>query len=107
MPRPLSERWLPGSGWIPALPSTMHQLTSPVTPCPPLQIDPRPVPHSFFSDRSEFIPFGLSRMIVNGLHRIGMLDAQGYVTQDPRYTTKVRPDQLRPALAGSGTGAGT
>lgn len=63
-----------------------------------IAIDPRPVPHSFFSDRSEFIPFGLSRMIVNGLHRIGMLDAQGYVTQDPRYTTKPWRDELAATL---------
>lgn len=55
----------------------------------PLQVDPRPVTPYFFSDRSEYIEPELSRRIVAGLRRIGMLDAQGYVTVDPRYTTKV------------------
>lgn len=40
------------------------------------QVDPRMVPHSFFSDRSEYIDEELSRKLVNGLHKIGMLDEQ-------------------------------
>lgn len=59
-------------------------------PASPLQVDPRPVPHSFFSDRSEYISADLSRRIVNGLRKIGMLDAAGFVTTDPRYTTQAR-----------------
>jgi hypothetical protein len=64
---------------------------------PPLlpQVDPRPVTPYFFSDRSQYIQPELSRRIVAGLRRIGMLDAQGYVTQDPRYTTKVLPCRWR------------
>jgi hypothetical protein len=60
-------------------------------PCLPacLQVDPRPVTHDFFADRSEFISAELSRQIVNGLHKIGMIDYQGYVTADPRQTKQV------------------
>lgn len=45
--------------------------------------------HTFFSDRSDAISPDLSFKLVNGLRQIGMLDAQGYVTTDPRYTTQV------------------
>jgi len=51
-------------------------------------VDPRPVPPTFFSDRSEAIAPELSLRLVAGLRKIGMLDAQGYVTADPRYTTQ-------------------
>ncbi|PSC75566.1 hypothetical protein C2E20_1341 [Micractinium conductrix] len=59
-----------------------------------IPVDSRPVRHSFFSDRSEFITPELSRQIVNGLREIGMLDYQGFVTSDPRYTTQPWRDQL-------------
>lgn len=45
-------------------------------PLLPLQVDPRPVTHSFFSDRSQYISPELSREIVNGLRQIGMIDYQ-------------------------------
>ena len=48
------------------------------------------MPPTFFSDRSEAIAPELSLRLVAGLRKIGMLDAQGYVTADPRYTTQVR-----------------
>lgn len=46
------------------------------------------MPPTFFSDRSEAIAPELSLRLVAGLRKIGMLDAQGYVTADPRYTTQ-------------------
>ena len=61
----------------------------PCLPCPAQQVDPRPVHHDFFADRSEFISAELSRQIVNGLRKIGMIDYQGYVTTDPRQTKQV------------------
>lgn len=56
------------------------------------------MPPSFFSDRSNYISSELSWRIVGGLRRIGMLDAAGMVTTDPRYTTKAE------GAAGAGRG---
>ena len=72
--------WLMARRAVPAVPAA-----------PAVQVDPRPVTRSFFSDRSEFISPELSRRIVSGLHQIGMIDDAGMVTSDPRYTTQVRP----------------
>ncbi|KAL4441477.1 hypothetical protein ABPG77_001981 [Micractinium sp. CCAP 211/92] len=73
----------------------LHAHNVPATTIP---VDPRPVTHSFFSDRSQYISPELSREIVNGLRKIGMIDYQGYVTTDPRYTTQPWKEQLMEIL---------
>lgn len=72
----------PRGSWLKARSCALHHLHR-------LQVDPRPVSPTFFSDRSEAITPELSIRLVAGLRKIGMLDAQGYVTADPRYTTQV------------------
>ncbi|KAL4444236.1 hypothetical protein ABPG75_011973 [Micractinium tetrahymenae] len=67
-------------------------------PAATIPVDPRPITHRFFSDRSQYITPELSREIVNGLREIGMIDYQGYVTTDPRYTTQPWKDQLMEIL---------
>lgn len=73
----------PRGGWLKARSCALHRPHR-------LQVDPRPVAPTFFSDRSQAITPELSIRLVAGLRKIGMLDAQGYVTADPRYTTQVR-----------------
>ncbi|KAL4429167.1 hypothetical protein ABPG77_010146 [Micractinium sp. CCAP 211/92] len=77
------------------------------TPVQMIKVYPRKVYPTYFSDRDPwYINDTFSNAIAQGLYSISMIDKQGNVIEDPRYTTRPWLAELQkevPALRGSGS----
>ena len=74
---------------LPSLPAPLLRSAPPRLPrAPPLQVKERPVNETWFSDRSPVVTAPQSAVIVQALRDLGIVDALGYLVDDPRMGLK-------------------